>query len=83
MLDLISQALSTQLPMLGLTVVRIDGSYTLQQRRDALDKFNSDDDCVVMLASIGAVGEGYVIFYDFGMICPRERRPFYSTQGEN
>ncbi len=60
MLDLISQALRPDLDTRGLSVVRIDGSCTLQQRRDALDKFNLDDKCVVMLATIGAVGEGYV-----------------------
>ncbi|KAJ2997233.1 hypothetical protein NUW58_g706 [Xylaria curta] len=42
----------------GLSSVRIDGQSTLQHRRNALDKFNSDGDCVVMLATIGAVSEG-------------------------
>lgn len=58
MLDMILEALSPHLLSHGVTSVRIDGSFTLQQRRDALDRFNSDDSCVVMLATIGAVSEG-------------------------
>jgi SWI/SNF-related matrix-associated actin-dependent regulator of chromatin subfamily A3 len=60
MLDLIHDALGSQLSSLDLCSVRIDGRSTLQQRRDALDKFNSDNGCVIMLATIGAVGEGCV-----------------------
>lgn len=60
MLDMISSALGQHISTLKLSMVRIDGSLTLQQRRDALDRFNSDKSCVVMLATIGAVGEGYV-----------------------
>jgi SWI/SNF-related matrix-associated actin-dependent regulator of chromatin subfamily A3 len=60
MLDLIHGALSPHLSSLNLSSTRIDGSCTLQQRRDALDRFNTDRDCVVMLATVGAVGEGYV-----------------------
>ncbi|KAJ9150780.1 Helicase, C-terminal [Pleurostoma richardsiae] len=58
MLDLISDALSPHLSCLDLSSVRIDGSSSLQQRRNALDQFNSDNGCMVMLATIGAVGEG-------------------------
>ncbi|KAI1122696.1 hypothetical protein F5Y10DRAFT_281497 [Nemania abortiva] len=58
MLDLIHRALNPQLLLLGLSSVRIDGQSTLQHRRNVLDKFNSDGDCVVMLATIGAVSEG-------------------------
>ncbi|SPO07345.1 uncharacterized protein DNG_10039 [Cephalotrichum gorgonifer] len=58
MLDLILEALSPHLRSLGVTSGRIDGSSTLQQRRDVLDTFNSESSCVVMLATIGAVGEG-------------------------
>ncbi|KAI0402242.1 hypothetical protein F4802DRAFT_577066 [Xylaria palmicola] len=58
MLDLIGHALNPQLLLLGLSSVRIYGQSTLQHRRNALDKFNSDRDCVVMLATIGAVSEG-------------------------
>ncbi|KAL1857634.1 hypothetical protein Daus18300_010274 [Diaporthe australafricana] len=58
MLDLISTALSPYLSSRGLSLVRIDGRSSLQQRREVMDKFNSDHSCVVMLATIGAVGEG-------------------------
>ncbi|KAK2606592.1 hypothetical protein N8I77_005330 [Diaporthe amygdali] len=58
MLDLISTALSPHLSSRGLSLVRIDGRSSLQQRREVMDKFNSDHSCVVMLATIGAVGEG-------------------------
>lgn len=62
MLDMISSALGPYISPINLSMVRIDGSLTLQQRRDALDRFNSDKSCVIMLATIGAVGEGYVYF---------------------
>ncbi|KAK4194508.1 SNF2 family N-terminal domain-containing protein [Triangularia verruculosa] len=58
MLDLISQGLDMQLSSLGLSSTRIDGQSSLQHRRITLEKFNSDKGCVVMLATIGAVGEG-------------------------
>ncbi|KAI0541607.1 hypothetical protein GGR58DRAFT_510699 [Xylaria digitata] len=58
MLDLISNVMSTQLSPLGFSFVRIDGNSALQQRRSALDKFNSNSNCVIMLATIGAVSEG-------------------------
>ena len=61
MLDLISQGLGQQLMPLGLTSARIDGQSSLQQRRNTLERFNSDKGCVVILATIGAVGEGYVL----------------------
>ncbi|SRR6266566_380337 len=61
MLDLIAGALGPQLSVLNLSSVRIDGSSSLQQRRDGLDKFNSESVCVIMLATIGVVGEGYVV----------------------
>lgn len=61
MLDQISSALTLHLSSLKLFFVRIDGRSTLQQRRAALDRFNSDKGYVVMLATIGAVGEGYVL----------------------
>lgn len=60
MLDMISSALGPYISTLNLSMVRIDGSLTLQQRRDALDRFNSEKSCVIILATIGAVGEGYV-----------------------
>ncbi|KAI3319185.1 hypothetical protein HD806DRAFT_548754 [Xylariaceae sp. AK1471] len=58
MLDMIYSALNPQLLSRGLSSVRIDGRSTLQHRRDALDKFNLDKSCVIMLATIGAVSEG-------------------------
>ncbi|KAI0198371.1 SNF2 family N-terminal domain-containing protein [Astrocystis sublimbata] len=58
MLDLVSDTLRPRLESSGFSFVRIDGSLTLQQRRIVLDKFNSDENCVVMLATIGAVSEG-------------------------
>ncbi|KAI1352030.1 SNF2 family N-terminal domain-containing protein [Xylaria sp. FL0043] len=54
MLDLIAKALK----MGGLRSQRIDGQASLQQRKDALEKFNNDSNYRVMLASIGAAGEG-------------------------
>jgi SNF2 family DNA or RNA helicase len=62
MLDLISQGLGPQLLPLGFSSARIDGQSSLQHRQNTLERFNSDKDCVVMLATIGAVGEGYVLF---------------------
>lgn len=60
MLDMISCALGPYLSTLDLSIVRIDGSLTIQQRRCVLDQFNSDKSCVILLATIGAVGEGCV-----------------------
>ncbi|KAI0432734.1 SNF2 family N-terminal domain-containing protein [Xylaria sp. FL1042] len=54
MLDLIARALKAG----GLKSLRIDGQASLQQRKAALEKFNSDVSYRVMLASIGAAGEG-------------------------
>jgi len=59
MLDLISSALNPELASLGFSLARIDGQSSLNQRRNTLDQFNSDPGCVIMLATIGAVGEGY------------------------
>lgn len=60
MLDLISRGLDPQLLSLGFSSARIDGQSSFQSRRNTLERFNSDKSCVVMLATIGAVGEGYV-----------------------
>jgi SNF2 family DNA or RNA helicase len=57
MLDLIGATLKEK----GLTFRRIDGQSSLFQRRDALERFGSDLECNIMLASIGAAGEGYVV----------------------
>ena len=58
MLDQVSLALIPLLASFNVNFVRIDGSCSLQQRSSALDKFNSDSGCVIMLATVGAVGEG-------------------------
>jgi superfamily II DNA/RNA helicase len=58
MLDLIYSALQPHLTSLNASCVSINGRLTLNQRYKALDQFNSDDSCVIMLATIGAVGEG-------------------------
>ena len=75
MLDLISQGLGPQLLSLGLSSARIDGQSSLQHRRNTLERFNSDKDCVVMLATIGAVGEGYV-FLSWSII------PYFSSHSK-
>ena len=46
--------------MEGLKSRRIDGQASLQQRKEALEKFGNDASCNVMLASVGAAGEGFV-----------------------
>jgi hypothetical protein len=57
MLDLIGAALREK----GLVFQRIDGQSSLSQRKEALKDFDSDPKCTVMLASIGAAGEGCVL----------------------
>ncbi|KAI2921278.1 hypothetical protein CBS63078_2712 [Aspergillus niger] len=54
MLDLIATALTEN----HLTFRRIDGRSSLSQRKEALGVFGSDPQCIIMLASIGAAGEG-------------------------
>jgi SNF2 family DNA or RNA helicase len=54
MLDLIAVALTDK----ALRFHRIDGQSSLSQRKDAIEKFSSDPACNIMLASIGAAGEG-------------------------
>ncbi|CVL08518.1 uncharacterized protein FMAN_05219 [Fusarium mangiferae] len=54
MLDLVGHALSSQ----GFRFQRIDGQSSISQRKIALETFGSDPECSVMLASIGAAGEG-------------------------
>lgn len=57
MLDLIGNALTKE----GFLFHRIDGQSSLSQRKDALERFSNDPECNVMLATIGAAGEGYVL----------------------
>ncbi|RBQ87208.1 hypothetical protein FVER53263_20742 [Fusarium verticillioides] len=54
MLDLIGFALNSQ----GFQFQRIDGQSSMSQRKAALETFGGDPECNVMLASIGAAGEG-------------------------
>ncbi|KAH8704110.1 SNF2 family N-terminal domain-containing protein [Talaromyces proteolyticus] len=54
MLDLIGNALDER----QLSFQRIDGQLSLSQRKEALEKFGNDSRCNIMLASIGAAGEG-------------------------
>jgi len=54
MLDLIQVSLKAD----GLPFQRIDGQTSLSKRIDALNSFNNDCDCQVLLASIGSIGEG-------------------------
>ncbi|KAB8233932.1 DEAD/DEAH box helicase [Aspergillus alliaceus] len=58
MLDLIGNALEER----GWAFQRIDGQLSLAQRKDALEEFGNDSQCNIMLASIGAAGEGYRLF---------------------
>lgn len=61
MLDLIADALRDK----GVDFCRIDGRSTLSQRGKALDRLRNDPACTVVLASIGAAGEGCVLVFLF------------------
>ncbi|KAI1125768.1 SNF2 family N-terminal domain-containing protein, partial [Nemania abortiva] len=54
MLDLIEQAFNER----QISFQRIDGSTDLARRRKAMQEFNDNPDCMVMLASIGSSAEG-------------------------
>ena len=54
MLDVIAKALTQH----GIRYQRIDGQSSLPQRKVAIQQFNEDAACTVMLASIGSAGEG-------------------------
>jgi hypothetical protein len=54
MLDLVQIAFEAD----GLSFTRIDGQTTLPKRMQALETFNNDPNCQIMLASIGSIGEG-------------------------
>ncbi|RSL95790.1 hypothetical protein CEP52_011840 [Fusarium oligoseptatum] len=54
MLDLIGAALGDE----DMKFCRIDGQSSMPQRKQALETFLNDAECNIMLASIGAVGEG-------------------------
>lgn len=57
MLDLVQH----QLVLNGFIFARIDGQSSLQKRSSAIFEFSNNPMCMVMLASIGSAGEGYVI----------------------
>lgn len=54
MLDLIQEVLVE----IGAKFQRIDGSSSLPERRVAMHRFKGDNTVTIMLASIGAAGEG-------------------------
>ena len=54
MLDLLEQTLCSE----GFGLVRIDGNKNESQRRAAIEKFRIDDNCTILLASIGTCGVG-------------------------
>jgi SNF2 family DNA or RNA helicase len=56
MLDLVEKALEHN----GIAYQRIDGQSSLAERKSALERFAGDPAVRVMLATIGAAGEGYV-----------------------
>lgn len=57
MLDMIEGPLRDN----GFSFCRIDGGKSLRHRVGALETFARDPNCTVLLASISAVGEGYVL----------------------
>jgi SWI/SNF-related matrix-associated actin-dependent regulator of chromatin subfamily A3 len=54
MLDLIE----TGLRLNGFSFRRVDGQTSLEGRMAALDTFQNDPACTVLLASIGSIAEG-------------------------
>lgn len=65
MLDLIGAALKSR----GILFCRIDGRSSMSQRKEALETFASDSGCGIMLASIGAAGEGYTSSQNTRLSC--------------
>jgi hypothetical protein len=57
MLDIVELVLREN----GFRIQRIDGQTELPKRRRVFELFRADDSCTVLLASIGSIGEGYVI----------------------
>jgi SNF2 family DNA or RNA helicase len=54
MLDLIGLALIRE----GFQFERIDGGKSALQRKSAIEKFNTNLECDILLASIGSAGVG-------------------------
>lgn len=59
MLDLVQYHLELN----GFIVQRIDGQSSLSKRLRAINQFNEDPKCTVMLASISSAGEGFVFYF--------------------
>ncbi|KAI0899905.1 SNF2 family N-terminal domain-containing protein, partial [Annulohypoxylon nitens] len=57
MLDLIGKALSIK----AFKYQRLDGSMNLKQRSQALDDFRKDQECTILLASLGSAAVGYAV----------------------
>ena len=60
MLDLVGDALRG----CNYKFARIDGGSSLLYRSDALQSFNENDNCTVMLASTRSAAEGFVLLSD-------------------
>lgn len=60
MLDLVEIALDFE----GIQFQRIDGRMPLKKRSVALQKFRSNSNCQVLLASVMCAGVGYVYLSD-------------------
>jgi SNF2 family DNA or RNA helicase len=54
MLDLISSGLEDE----GYKWERIDGTMSLENRREAIERFRNDPLCTILLASLGSAGVG-------------------------
>jgi SNF2 family DNA or RNA helicase len=54
MLDLTQETLESH----GFKYARIDGQTPLKKRSDEIDRFRKNDECTIMLGSIGSAGEG-------------------------
>jgi SNF2 family DNA or RNA helicase len=65
MLDLIEASLIEQ----GMKLCRIDGQSSMSQRKNALERFGNDPEYNIMLASIGAAGEGLVSAFTAVPLC--------------
>lgn len=57
MVDLTQQCLVAN----GFVCARIDGQLSLEGRSKAINQFNLDSKCTIMLATIGSAAEGQVI----------------------
>ncbi|RKL25830.1 hypothetical protein BFJ72_g13948 [Fusarium proliferatum] len=60
MLDLVQIALRKE----GFNFVRVDGAKSETIRQTTIERFRSDKDCNILLASIGTAGVGYYLILD-------------------